>query len=195
MQPSKMKRCIQNFQPKTHIMPKPFPVGAVILVPHRPISGLRQASLPLGWCSAALGPWLSLGGGAISASNALMMVGTRWFHGSSGVSLVLMMTMGQTRLGAEVAPSIWAPWRRWQHFTAIRWSPALVIALSLLKGTVVVHHSLCRYTLQDRTSSIGRGCVSWRAEPLLLTPRALWLGQTGVHPSNLGFGLDDAPFQ
>lgn len=197
MQPSEIKHCIQICQPETHIMPQQFPVGAVILVPQSPAFRLREASLPLARCFAALGSWLRLRGGTISASNALMMVGTRWFHGSCGVSLVLMQTTGQPRLGAKVAPSIWAPWRRWQHFIAIRLIPALVSAVSLLKGTAVVHQALCRDTLQERASSIGRGGVSWRAEPLLLCPRALRLGQTGVstHPSKLGFALDDAPFQ
>lgn len=178
-------------------MPKPFPAGEVILVPHRPAFRLREASPPLGRDPAAFGPGLGLRGGAIPASTALMSLGTGCFDGISGVPFVLMLTTAQPGLGAEVAPSVWAPRRRWQRFVAVRRNPALVIALCLLKGTAVVQHSLRCYTLQDRTLSIGGGQGSWRAEPLLLSPRALRLGHTVVlaHPSESGFILDDAPFQ
>lgn len=196
MQPSKIRHYIYNCKEPQTGMPKPFPAGAVILVPHRPAFRLREASLPLGRRPAALGPRLGLRGGAIPASTPLMRMGTRCFDGSSGMPFDLMLTTGQPGLGAEVAPSVWAPRRRRQRFVAVRRSPILVIALCLLKGTVVVRNSLRSYTLQDRTSSRG-GHVSSGAEPLLLSPRALRLGQTGVltHPSEGGFILDDAPFQ
>lgn len=116
-QPSKVRR---RAEPQTR-MPQPFPAGALLLVPRGPALRLREAPLPLARCPAALGPGLALREGAIAASAAF----------------VLKQTAGQPGLGAEEAPSVWAPRGRRRRLVAVRWNP-LAIAVCLLKGTAVV---------------------------------------------------------